>query len=169
MSTEERNYLWQRRYEIKLRALMNRMYYLERQRLFEFREGAIKALSIVAGSVALAKVADPDILQICAALITLGSTFSLVFGYGNKARESVKLATEWTQLERDIDSAGERTFTEAQLDQWQARCSEIEAGEPPAHKLLLNRCNERAVKALGGQSDYKLNFIERILPLVLVP
>jgi hypothetical protein len=150
--TDNAEYLWQRRYNIKLRVLMNRMYYLERQRIFEFREGFIKAASIAAGSVALAKVADQDILQLCAAFITLASTLSLVFGYGNKARESVKLSTEWTHLERDIELIGERDFTEDHLNLWQARCNDIEAGEPPAHKGLLDSCYHRAVTTLGGQT-----------------
>jgi hypothetical protein len=169
MSGDNFSYLWQRRYEIKLRALMNRMYYLERQRIFEFREGAIKALSIAAGSVALAKVANQDVLQVCAALITFFSTLSLVFGYGNKARESVKLATQWTQLERDIDGAGERSFTEDQINQWAARCNEIEAGEPPPHKILLELSYERAVEALGGTAEKKLNIVQRYWPLFMVP
>jgi hypothetical protein len=87
-------YLWQKRYDIKVRALTNRICYQERGRLFEFREGFIKAASIVAGSVALARVAEPEIIQLCAAFITFTSTLSLAFGYGQKARESIKFSAE---------------------------------------------------------------------------
>lgn len=169
MSDKNANYLWKRRFNIKHRALVNRMYYLERQRIFEFREGFIKAASIVAGSVALANVADQQLLQLCAAFITLASTASLVFGYGNKARESMKLSGEWTRLERDIDLAGERLFTEDQINQWQARCCEIETEEPQAHSILLERCSERAKKALGGEPDSKLSFIHRHCPIIMIP
>lgn len=163
------DYLWKRRYEIKVRALTNRMYYLERQRLFEWREGFIKAASILAGSVAFAKVADAEIVQWCALIITAGSTLSLVFGYGNKARDSVKRSAEWAQLERDIELAGERGFTEEQLNQWTARANDIEAGEPAAHRALLERCYERAVEALGGTAEIKLNLFERYIPPINVP
>jgi len=152
-----------------LRVLMNRMYYMERQRIFEFREGFIKAISIVAGSVALAKVANQDVLQFCAAVITLASTISLVFGYGNKARESVKLSTEWANLEHDIDLIGERDFTEDHINIWQARCNEIESGEPPANIGLLEKCYHRAVTTLGGQTDRKQSFWQRYHLPLLVP
>jgi hypothetical protein len=170
MSDENFDYLWQRRYQVKVRALMNRMYYQERQRIFEWREGIIKAASILVGSIAFAKVSNPIIIQWCAAFITATSTISLVFGYGNKARDSVKRSAEWAQLERDIEQVGERDFTEEQINQWYARANEIEAGEPAAHRILLELCYERAVEALGGKVDtIKLNFVERYLPPVMIP
>jgi hypothetical protein len=169
MTDENFNYLWQRRYEIKVRALMNRMYYQERQRIFEWREGFIKAASILAGSIAFAKVTEPEIIQWCAAFITAASTFSLVFGYGNKARDSVKRSSEWAQLERDIEQVGERDFTEEQINQWFARSNEIEAGEPAAHRILLERCYERAVETLGGKADIKLSVFGRHFPPIMIP
>ncbi|AQV94781.1 hypothetical protein BJN34_12910 [Cupriavidus necator] len=169
MTDAEYTYLWGRRYDLKVRALMNRMYYQERQRIFEWREGAIKAASIVAGSFAFANVASPEIIKSCAATIAVLTTASLVFGFGNKARDSAKRTTEWIQLERDINAAGERDFTESQLDQWSARANEIESGEPAAHRLLLERCNERAVEALGGKLDRKLNALQRALPIFRIP
>ncbi len=152
---------------------MNRMYYQERQRIFEWREGFVKAASILAGPIAFAKVADPEIIKWCAVIITGGSTASLVLGYGNKARDSVKRSSEWALLERDIEMAGERDFTEEQINQWFARANEIEAGEPAAHRILLERCYERAAKALGGKpEEIKLRFYERFLrlfPPIMIP
>jgi len=169
MSEEEYGYLWRRRYEVVLRALMNRMYYQERQRIFECREGLIKAASIFAGSIAFAKVAEPLIIQWCAIIITATSTISLVFGYGNKARDSIKRSAEWAQLERDIELVGERYFTEDHINQWLSRANDIEAGEPAAHRILLERCNERAVDALGGKVEAKLGIFRRYVPLVFIP
>lgn len=169
MTDENNKYLWERRYEVKVRALMNRMYYQERQRIFEWREGFIKAASILAGSIAFAKVTDPAIIQWCAAFITAASTLSLVFGYGNKARDSVKRNAEWAQLERDIEQVGERDFTEENINQWFARANDIEAGEPAAHRVLLKRCYERTVETLGGEAKIKLNAFERYFPPIMVP
>ena len=104
MNDDNHNDLWERRYEIKERALLNRMYQQERRRFYEGREGFIKAVSILAGSIAFANVADPAIIKWCAAFITGFSTASLVFGFGEKARDSVKRSAEWTQLERDIEA-----------------------------------------------------------------
>lgn len=169
MTDTDHEYLWNRRHEVKVRALTNRIYYQERQRIFEWREGFIKAASILAGSVAFAKVTDPQIIQWCAAFITAASTASLVFGYGNKARDSVKRSAEWAQLERDIEQVGERDFTEQQINQWFARANDIEAGEPAAHRILLERCYERAVEALGGTAEIKLNIFTRHIPPIMVP
>ena len=169
MSDNQVNYLWKRRYDIKVRALMNRMYYQERQRIFESREGLIKAFSILAGSIAFARVADPATIQWCAAVITLSGTASLVFGYGSKARDSVKRSTEWIMLDRDIDQAGERDFTEANINDWCARANEIEAGEPAAHARLLEQCFTRAVTALGGTDTHKPTGFWLHFPPILIP
>jgi len=162
-------YLWQRRHDIKVRALTNRIYYQERQRIFEWRESFIKAASILAGSIAFAKISSPEIIQWCTAFITAASTASLVFGYGNKARDSVKRSAEWAQLERDIEQVGERGFTEDHINHWFARANDIEAGEPAAHRILFERCYERAVEALGGTAEIKLNIFNRHFPPLLVP
>ncbi len=168
--TDNHDYLWQRRYDIKKRALINRLYYQERQRIFESREGIIKAFSIVAGSIAFARISDPYLIQWCAAIITLGSTVSLVFGYGNKARDSVKRSAEWAQLEREIDQVGERDYTEAQLNGWFAQANDLEASEPSAHRILFERCYERTVENLGGTAEgIRLNFITRHCPIINLP
>jgi hypothetical protein len=169
MTDENHDYLWKRRHEVKVRALTNRLYYQERQRIFEWREGFIKAASILAGSVAFARIADPQIIQWCAVIITGGSTASLVFGYGNKARDSAKRSAEWAMLERDIELMGERDFTEKQINEWYARANELEAGEPAAHHILLERCYERAVEAVGGKTDIKLGFFGRHFPPIMIP
>jgi len=169
MPDENRDYLWKRHHDIKVRALTNRLYYQERQRIFEMREGLVKAASILAGTAAFAHISSPAVLYACAAVVTMASTFSLVFGYGQKARDSVKRSAEWAQLERDIDVVGERDFTEDQINQWFARANDIEAGEPAAHRILLERCFERAVDALGGTAETKLNFMQRHAPLIMVP
>jgi hypothetical protein len=169
MSDENHDYLWKRRHDIKVRALTNRLYYQERQRIFETREGLVKAASILAGTTAFAHISSPNVLYACAAVVTAASTLSLVFGYGQKARDSVKRSTEWAQLERDIDSVGERDFTEEQINQWFSSANDIEAGEPAAHPILLERCFERAVDALGGTAEIKLNYLQRHAPIIMVP
>lgn len=144
-------YLYKLRCDVRQRALANRIYYQERQRIFEFREGFIKVVSILAGSFAFAKVADPAIVSWCAIAITTSSAASLVFGFGTKARDSAKRSSEWALLERDIELPGERNFTEDQVALWTSRCNEIEAGEPAAHPALFERANHRACEAMGSK------------------
>lgn len=168
MTEEEHLYLWGRRSEIKVRTLTNRLYQQERQRIFEFREGAIKAASIFASTVAFSNLTDPVIIKWCAAVIAGGSILSLVFGFGNKARDSAKRGTEWTHLERDIDVVGQRDFTEEQLAQWEAAANEIEAGEPAPHPGLLEVCYQRACTSLGAIPSGKAPW-HYCLPPILIP
>ena len=168
MTDDEYKYLWGRRHNIVIRALSNRIYHQERQKVFEFREGFIKAISICAGSLAFAKISEPDISKWFVALITVLSTFSLVFGYGNKARDSAKRSIEWTQLERDIERIGQRDFTEVNINEWVSRANEIEADEPAVNRILFELCFERANETLGGQADIKLNKFQRLIPHVFM-
>ncbi len=169
MNDENRDYLWQRRYDVKLRALMNRLYYQERQRIFEWRENAVKAASIIIGSLAFANLADPVVFQWCVFVIMAGNTAALVFGFGNKARDSVKRSVEWAELERDIEHIGERDFSEQDINQWFARANEIEAGEPAAHPVLLEKCHNRAIVALGGTMEESPVRWCEFLPLFRIP
>jgi hypothetical protein len=165
----EFEYLSSRRSDIRLRALANRIYQQERQRIFELRDGLVKVVAIVAGSVGFANVADPAIIRWCACAITLTSAASLVFGFGSKARDSSKRAPEWALLERDMERAGERHFTEDQLNEWSARCNEIEAGEPAQHPVLWEECFQRACTALGSmpKASARLGW-RRHLPIVFL-
>lgn len=163
-------YLWKRRAAIQLRALMNRIYYQERQRIFEMREGVVKVIAILGGSLAFANIADPALVQWSAAVITASTAASLVFGFGAKARDSAKRNSEWALLERDIELAGQRDFTETDLAKWAARCNEIEAGEPAAHAGLMERCYQRACTALGQTPEQVvvLTFWQRHCPPVVI-
>jgi hypothetical protein len=169
-ASEQIRYLWNRRCAIQLRALMNRIYYQERQRIFEFREGVIKVIAILGGSLAFSNIAAPGLVQWCAAVITVSSAASLVFGFGTKARDSAKRNSEWALLERDIELAGQRDFTESDLARWAARCNEIEAGEPAAHPGLMERSYQRACTALGQtpEGPAELTFWQRYCPPIVI-
>lgn len=168
MATDiEHEYLHQRRFDVRLHVRMNRLYQQQRQSAMEAREGAVKVASLLAGSVALARVADPWAVQIAAAVIFAGTAASLVFGWGNKARDAARRSSDWTSLERDINAAGERTFTEDQLDEWAARCVEIEAAEPTQNARMLDAAYLKAAEGLGVEppaSSYR-----RWVPAMLVP
>lgn len=161
--------LWNRRQALKLRALSNRLYQQERGRLLEWREGAVKVASLMAGSVALSRVLDPAVVNACIAVIFAGTCASLVFGWSAKARDASRRAADWTVLERDIEAAGERQFTELNLDAWTARAAEIEAGEAGVSRTLHERTYTRACEALGLTPVRAATWWELHRPVVLVP
>lgn len=160
-------HLWNKRCDIRQRALVNRMYYQERQRIFDLREGFVKVISMLAGSAALAKIADPRFVQWCGVAITASSAASLVFAFGTKSRDSAKRSAEWALVERDIAACGERGFTEDDINKWEARCNEIEAGEPAAHPGLWERCNFRACEVMGSKPGH-VSFWRRHRPAIFI-
>lgn len=139
MDDNEWNYLYGRRHQLIFKVQMNRHYQLQRQSWMEIAEGAIKVMSLVAGSVAFGKVSNPEVVQYLAALIFTGSAVSLVFNLGNRARDAAQRAGQWVSLLREIEAAGERRFSEEQIDAWCAKANEVEMSEPAANKWLLKR------------------------------
>lgn len=144
------------------------MYYQERQRIFDLREGLVKVFSILAGSAVFAKVVPSEVTPWFGIAITAASASSLVFGFGKKSRESEKRSADWALIERDIEARGEREFTEADLNKWAARCNEVEAGEPAPHPGLFERCNQRACESMGSKPG-KVSFWRLHRPAFFIP
>lgn len=168
--SRERDYLWNRRQDLLVKALANRRYQLERQRIMEWREGAVKVASLVAGSAAIAKVADQGVIYGAVAVIFIGTAASLVFGWGGKARDAGKRAGEWIEFEASIVVTGERDFTEQQLNEWQARSNRLEMGEPAQNRYLLEWCYLQACNDLGRtptQAASRLSKLGMIWPHAL--
>lgn len=159
-------YLCGRRHELLFKVQMNRRYQLGRQAAMEFREGLVKVCSLIAGSVAFAKVSNPDVVQVMAAIIFCGTAASMVWGWGNKSRDASRRASQWIGLLRDIQAAGERTFTEAQLDAWAAEANEIEMSEPPPNRRLLEQAHHDTEKQFQEKPD---GHRKPLAPAVLIP
>lgn len=153
LTDSEWQYLWQKRFDLVLRAMMNRMYQQERQRRLEQREGWVKVASLVLGSAAWASITEHDTLAVAGALVFALSGASLVFGWGTKARDAAKRCAEWVGLEKQIELVGARTFTEADLATWAARANEIESGETGPNQHMLEAAYLRACEALGAPAQ----------------
>ena len=107
LADKEWHYLCERRAHLRVHVLANRLYQQERQRIFELREGLVKVVSLVAGSVAFVRVTDAHLLQACSAALVVGTSAALVFGWGTKARDAAKRCADWAGLDRDIARTGE--------------------------------------------------------------
>lgn len=153
--SEEWKYLHGRYFDLRHRVISNRLYQQERQSRLESREGVVKVFSLASGTAALAKIADPMVVSVAASIIFIGTAASLVFSWGNKARDAAKRSTEWAALEKDIDHVGARNFTEQQVNEWLSSCSSIENGEPAPNRALFNICSERATRILRGTFNSK--------------
>jgi hypothetical protein len=145
-------YLWNKRCETLMLVQLSVLYHQKRERFFDLLDKLTKAVSVFGGSAALWKLSSPQVIAWAAALITATATFSLVGGFAERARKHADLARSFRLLEGDIVGAGERDYTEAGINAWQARLRGLEASEPPALGALVIACqNELAVAA--GQRD----------------
>lgn len=174
MEPSDHDYQWARRHEVVMRTLTNRIYQQERQRKMEFRESVIKVISLIAGSTAVATLPstlalDPRLPAFAGAVVVLATTCSMVFGFGAKAQDAAKRATEWAMLDRDINAIGPQGYTPDQVNSWAARCSEIEAGEPAPNLRLLQRSYERACEAIGAEPSKTESWLAKRLPAILIP
>lgn len=174
MEQTNHEYQWARRHEVVMRALTNRIYQQERQRKMEFRESAIKVVSLIAGSAAVASLPsafslDPRLPAFAGAVVVVATTCSIVFGFALKAQDAAKRATEWAMLDRDINAVGPQDYTSEQVNGWAARCSEIEAGEPAPNLRLLQRSYERACIAIGAQPSQTEGWFRKRVPAILIP
>lgn len=155
MSQDELDYLWEKRHAQLYRIELSALYHQKRERFFEAADKLAKAVAILGGSAALAKTLTPNGLMWVAAAITASSTFSLVFGFSDKARRHAELTRSFKQIEADMMRKGERDFTEADVAEWAARIAALEASEPPSLGNLVRICQNELAQASGQAERVK--------------
>lgn len=166
MDTEP-DYLWGRRHSILYRIELSVLYHRKRERFFDFVDKADKSISVIGGSAAFASLGGPEAIKVFAALVAVSATLSLVFGFGEKARRHADHAARFRELESDVISKGERDFTEADLNTWEAKTRSLEITEPAALSTLVVLCqNELAISQGQPQQVVNLPLYKRVLAQV---
>lgn len=160
--TEDGDYQWKRRHEVLYRAELSTLYHRKRERFFVLADRWSKALAVIFGSAAWAKIGGVDGPMISAAIVTISGSIALVFGFADRARAHSDKAVEFKRLESDVVRAGESSFTTEQIDGWHARLREIEAGEPLALSALVVMCqNEMAVAQEQSDKVISMSRVEK--------
>lgn len=149
MNDADFSYCWGKRHGVLYRVELSALYHQKRERFFEACDKLAKAVAVIGGSAALAKIGGPDALVWVAAAITVTSTFSLVFGLSDRSRRHGDLARNFRQLESEIIARGEREFSEADVAVWAARERLLETSEPPALGNLVRICQNELAVAQG--------------------
>jgi hypothetical protein len=158
------DYLWEKRDEILCRAEISCVYHQKRERFFELFDKCGKAIAVIGGSAALAKLADPVALTRIALAITASSTLSLVFSFADRSKKHAEFAKSYKALLADIALAGERDFVESDLSKWESRLLTIEGGEPPALTALVIICeNQLKIARNDKASVVKIPFYKQLL------
>lgn len=163
MTDTDFTYCWNKRHDVLFRVELSALYHQKRERFFEACDKLAKAVAVIGGSAALAKIGGPDALIWVAAAITVTSTLSLVFGLSDRARRHGDLARNFRQLEAEIVARGERDFTESDLATWASRERLLETTEPPALGNLVRICqNELAIAQGQGECVRSVGFFRHL-------
>lgn len=157
-------YCWEQRHAVLYRVELSALYHQKRERFFEACDKLAKAMAVIGGSAALARVGGDAFLPWIAAGITVTSTCSLVFGLSDRARRHADLSRSFRQLEADIVAKGERDFSEADVAAWAGRERLLETSEPPALGNLVRICqNELAVAHDQAPQVRPVGFLRHLL------
>ena len=136
-------------------------YNARRRRFFDFLHRFTNAIGVIFGSATfftLLNKTDPLYPTVAAAFVTVFSTIDLVIGTATKARLHDDLCRQFIELERQMELAA-RPIDAQSLAKFTARRLEIEADEPPVHRVLDMMCHNELVRAMG----YKRSELARIL------
>lgn len=168
MNEQDVSYLWDRRHGLLYRVQLSVLYHQKRERYFDACDKIAKAIAIIGGSAALSRMGGPDLILYVAAVITITSTLSLVFGFSDRSKRHSELARSFRQLEAEICGKGERDFTEADLNAWTAKERTLEGSEPPALGALVILCQNELAMAQGQQDKIvRISWLRRTLAHVL--
>lgn len=148
---------WNRRYEALYKCQLSALYHRKRERFFEASDKATKAIAVIGGSAAWAKLWDVEWI---AAMIAVTSTLALVLGLSERARRHAQLAARFVTLQAEIESAG--VMDETKADGFMARAVSLEAEEPAELSALTRLCQNEIAMARGeAQSVLPLTWRER--------
>jgi hypothetical protein len=132
--------LWKRRHEVIYRVELSTLYHQKRERFFELLDKNTKGVAVIGGSAALARLGGDEALVWIAALVTVSSTLSLVWGFADRARRHSDFANRFCMLASSILAKGHQDLTEELVCEWEGRARELEASEPAALSVLVRIC-----------------------------
>ncbi len=131
-------------------------YNARRRRFFDFLRQFTSAIGVIFGSATfftLLNKTDPFYPAVAAALVTVFSTIDLVIGTAMKARLHDDLCRRFIELERQMELAT-RPIDAPSLAKFTARRLEIEADEPPVHRILDMMCHNELARAMGYERSH---------------
>lgn len=157
-------YLWKKRHDALFQAEVSALYHQKRERFFELLDKFSKAATLVGGSAALWRIADRDVVEKLAVVITGASALSLVFSFSDRSKRHAELAAGFRLIAADIVGKGESNFLESDINEWKEKIYKLCAKEPPALAALVLLCqNELALAAEQPGRVHRLPFWVRWL------
>ena len=142
-------------------------YHARRRMFFDRCRQFTSAIGVIFGSATfftLLNKMDPLYPTLSAALVTVFSTIDLVVGTAVAARRHDDLCRRFIELERQMELA-ERPIDVQALAKFKAQRLEIEADEPPVHRVLDLMCHNELLHAMGYERKQfvRIRFYQRWL------
>ena len=131
-------------------------YHARRRMFFDRLRQITSALGVIFGSATvftLLDKADPFYTAFAAALVTVFFAIDLVVGTGPAARLHDDLCRRFIELERQMELA-EKPMDAKSLAEFTARRLEVEADEPPVHRVLDMMCHNELLRAMGYDKSH---------------
>lgn len=163
MSNTDFEYLWKRRDDVLYKARLSSLYHGKRERFLDLSDKLGKAVAVIGSSAALWKIADPNVLAWVLVPVAAWSALSLVFSLSDRAKRHAELGRQWREMIADIESKGEREFTETDVNEWTAAAAKLEASEPPTLGTLVALCQNQIALADGHpESVHPVGWIPKV-------
>lgn len=132
--------IWGERWELIYALRISGLYHQKRERFFDTWDKVSKAVAVIGGAAAVSQlVSDPENKAWTAAVVSILSTFSLVFGFAQKSRRHGELARDFLKLLARLEEAGPYPEFE-KLDKFKSERVALEASEPAAMNALVRHC-----------------------------
>jgi len=157
----DHEYLWGRRSSLLWRTRLSALYHQKHARFFDIFEKVVKAAGVGGGSAAFALAADKDLVRMIGAIVAAMSALSLVFAFGDRNRKHQELAKDFKNLEAAICEAGERGYSEDDINVWEGKYARIEAAEPAALGALVQICQNELAPTNNGIPK-RIAFLKRL-------
>lgn len=142
------DYLWSRRHQALYLSQVSYRYHRKRQRFYDLLTKGTQALTILLGASLLGETVKAHLPLVGSAISGLG-LLALVFGYSDRKQDHKELAQAYAALQATIERVGERDFTEANIDAWDAELSTLNGKEPPTLYALTTLCEYEVSVAMG--------------------
>lgn len=148
------DYLWSRRHQALYLSQVSYRYHRKRQRFYDLLAKGTQALTILLGASLWGQTVIAHLPLVGSAISGLG-LLALVFGYSDRKQDHKELAQAYAAVQATIERVGQREFTEANIDVWDAELSALNGKEPPTLYALTTLCEYEVCLAHGNPDHIK--------------
>jgi hypothetical protein len=161
VSEERLDWLWDEQEKLVYRVRLSAAYNGRRERFFNVWERLLQAFTALTATAAFSDLAGKDgtLAKWFALAAAVASILPLVLNLSGNAQRHGQLKSGFKSLLANIYAAGTE-LTEQQINEFRAKATELEAGEPAGMPAVVIAC-QNEIAANERKPIHRLNFWER--------